>query len=87
MISIQDLFNKIRWDKEFGKGHFEIGYEDHWEEKIIRIAFKKIVFEEGNHFSFQIKLGGEMVTIPFHRVKEVYRDGGLIWQRSHGGVE
>ena len=56
MIPIQDLFNKIRWDKEFGKGYFEIGYEDHWEEKIIRIAFKKIVFEEGNHFSFQIKL-------------------------------
>jgi uncharacterized protein (UPF0248 family) len=83
MIPIQDLFNKIRWDKEFGKGYFEIGYEDHWEEKIIRVAFKKVVFEEGNQFSFQIKLGGEMVTIPFHRVKEVYRDGGLIWQRSH----
>jgi uncharacterized protein (UPF0248 family) len=83
MIPIQDLFNKIRWDKEFGKGYFEIGYEDRWEEKITRIAFKKIVFEEGNQFSFQIKLGGEMAAIPFHRVKEVYRDGGLIWQRSH----
>ncbi len=32
--------------------------------------------------TFQIKLGGEMVTIPFHRVKEVYRDGSLIWHRS-----
>jgi uncharacterized protein (UPF0248 family) len=35
------LLNRIRWDQEFGKGDFEIGYEDHIELKVIRVQFQK----------------------------------------------
>lgn len=84
MISIQKLLDRIRWDKEFGKANFEIGYFDHVEQKIIRVPFQEIHFEEGNHFSFQLRNSrGESCTIPFHRVKEVYKDSELIWSRSH----
>jgi len=87
MIPMQDLLNRIRWDREFGTGSFEISYEDHEEERLLRVPFHEIVFEEGNRFSFQVQnREGAWVTIPFHRVREVYRNGQLIWQREEQGV-
>jgi uncharacterized protein (UPF0248 family) len=83
VIPIQSLLNRIRWDEEFGKGDFEIGYYDHVSRKIIRISLREARFEEGNRFSFELRTaGGEVQTIPFHRVREVYKDGHLIWSRG-----
>ncbi len=83
MIPIQQLLSRIRWDKEFGTAYFEIGYLDHAAKKIIRIPFAKIDFVEGNPFSFQLEDElGEMQAIPFHRVRQVFRDGILIWNRT-----
>jgi len=85
MIPVRDLLNRIRWDKQFGAGSFEIGYLDHVEQRIVRVRFETIHLEEGNHFSFLLEdVTGEMLTIPFHRIREVYRDGALIWQRAAG---
>ncbi len=82
MMPVQQLLNKIRWDKEFSSGSFEIGYLDHVEQRTIRIPFRKIRFEEGNSFSFELEDEmGETLQIPFHRIREIYRDGALIWQR------
>ncbi|MCU0578964.1 MAG: DUF504 domain-containing protein [Desulfobacterota bacterium] len=85
MISIQDLLSRIRWDKNFGKGSFEIGYFDHVERKIIRVPLQELHFEPGNSFSFDLHTaGGEVITIPFHRIREVCRDGLPIWSREKG---
>jgi uncharacterized protein (UPF0248 family) len=82
MMPIEELLNRIRWDKEFGKGDFKIGYEDHIEQKVIRVRFQNIRFKEGNHISFQVENAeGKVQTIPFHGVREVYKDGSLIWHR------
>ena len=84
MIPIHELLNKIRWNSEFGKGTFEIGYFDRVAQKIIRVSFKRILLEKGNHATFQLMdANGELLTIPFHRVREVYKDGELIWSRPH----
>ncbi len=83
MIPIHVLLNRICWDKEFGKGIFEIGYYDRMERKIIRVSFENVLLEKGNHATFQLTdANGELHTIPFHRVREVYKDGDLIWSRS-----
>jgi uncharacterized protein (UPF0248 family) len=83
MMPIQVLLNRIRWDKEFGKGRFEIGYHDHLAQQIILIPFEHIRFAEGNHFSFRIQdQDGEVRNIPFHRVRIVYKDGMPIWHRT-----
>jgi len=83
MLPIHHLLNRIRWDREFGKGSFEIGYFDHIEQKIIRIPFRALHFEEGSHFFFEVENEeGELLQIPFHRVREVHKDGELIWNRS-----
>jgi len=83
MIPIQDLLNRIIWDKEFGRGDFEIGYYDRVEERIIRVSFRMIELVPGDHFSFLLYgPEGETCSIPFHRVRQVYKDGQLIWHRG-----
>ncbi len=82
MDPIDKLLNRIKWDKEFGNGYFEIGYEDHIEQKIFRVSFRSVNFSEDQPSSFQVKdEQGKTRTIPFHRIREVYKDGRLIWKR------
>ena len=40
MIPIQELLNRIRWDPEFAKGNFELGYYDRTENRIILVTAK-----------------------------------------------
>jgi uncharacterized protein (UPF0248 family) len=88
MIPIHQLLNRIRWDKEFGQGSFEIGYLDQVEQRILRIPLHEAHFEKGNRFSFDLEaLDGTIQTIPFHRVREVHKNGHLIWRRPAPGQE
>ncbi len=82
MQTIHALLSRIRWDEEFGKGRFEIAYLDHAEPELVRIPVDSLDFEAGNTFSFSF-LGEqeEDHRIPFHRVREVYKDGERIWSR------
>ena len=83
MQPIQDLLNRIRWDREFGLGHFEIGYYDRLEDRIFRVPFARIEFMEGDHFSFRIAdESAEPASIPLHRVRKVWKDGVVIWERK-----
>ena len=82
MLPIQDLLNRIRWDREFGGSFFEIGYLDHVQRSIVRVPFRNVRFEQESRFAFEFEDGeGETRSIPFHRIREVYRDGILIWKR------
>lgn len=83
MIPLQDLLNRIRWDRDFGKGRFELGYYDRIEERIITVPWQEVILSEGDHFAFQL-IGpeGESLSVPFHRVRRIYKDGQLIWDRE-----
>ncbi len=86
MEPIQRLLSRIKWDKDFGDAGFEIGYEDHIDRKIFRVSFQSVTFSEDLPSSFQVEdAEGRMRTIPFHRIREVYKDGHLIWKRSPTG--
>ncbi len=83
MMPIRKLLDRIRWDAEFGKASFELGILDHVQQRIVRIPFARIRVEDEQHFFFQVEGDtGEILTIPLHRIREVYRDGVLIWQRA-----
>jgi uncharacterized protein (UPF0248 family) len=82
MIPLHDLLNRIRWDPEFGNGTFEIGYVDRFSKQEKRLTLQPELLEAKDHFSFQIALAdGEAITIPFHRIKSVYKDGKVFWKR------
>lgn len=82
MEPVRDLLNRIRWDREFGAGVFELGIYDRIRDAVDRVPLAAVRFEEGNAFAFSLRdEAGELRTIPLHRVREVYKDGALIWKR------
>lgn len=84
MIPIHELLSRIRWDREFSKGEFVIGYYDRIDNRIIEIPLQSIYFEENDHNNFQLcDNQGQSHTIPLHRIKDVYKNGELIWHREH----
>jgi len=83
VISIKELLNRIRWDSEYGRGQFFVGYEDHIAGRVVRVPFSEIATESGDPFSFSlIDDQGLERTIPYHRVREVLRNGVVIWHRA-----
>ncbi len=54
MIPIHDLLNRIRWDLEFGRGHFEIGYYDRHEAVLQQVALQAVSFPEGERHAFEV---------------------------------
>lgn len=82
MIPIHSLLARIRWDPEFGRGSFELGYYDRVRHGIVKVPLAHVHMQPGNHFSFTaIEPDGSVHDVPFHRVREVYRDGVSIWHR------
>ena len=83
MIPIHELLNRIKWDDDFGQGEFVIGYHDRLEQAIVRVPLKALYFDKDDHYDFElIDDMGVTHSIPLHRIREVYRDGKLIWHRD-----
>lgn len=82
MIPIHQLLSRIRWDEEYGKSRFTIGYWDRVDGKIMRVDLREIEWDAENPAFFDlVDDEGVAHSIPFHRVRELWRDGNLIWAR------
>ncbi|HZR19078.1 MAG TPA: DUF504 domain-containing protein [Verrucomicrobiae bacterium] len=83
MTPIHELLNRIRWDSEFAKGNFELGYYDRTEDRIIIVPLKKVTFPTESPSAFELMdPEGQGHRVPFHRVREVYKDAQRIWHRA-----
>ena len=86
MITIEALLQRIRWDPGFGHGRFTVGYHDRVRHEVVTVPLEQIHLDKGNHFSFTaVEVDGTVHQVPFHRVREVHRDGVCIWQRTVPG--
>lgn len=82
MIPIHELLARIRWDPEFGRGEFEIAYLDRLEKRLLRVPLRDVEVLPGHAFLCLTDPEGRVREVPLHRVREVYRDGHLIWCRE-----
>ena len=81
-LPIHELLNRIRWDTEFARSDFELGYFDRVERRIVMVPFREIEFPRGAPQTFRlVDAEGRTHRVPFHRVREVYKDGQRIWHR------
>jgi uncharacterized protein (UPF0248 family) len=79
---IHELLNRIRWDAEFARGDFQLGYYDRAEDRIVLVPLKEVAFPDDTPQTFQIiDVEGKAHRIPFHRVREVYKNSQRIWHR------
>lgn len=84
MIPIHELLNRIRWDPGFAQGKFELCYHDRIDHTLTRVSISRVTLVPGDHFAFLVTdPDGFTREVPFHRVKDVYRDGERIWHRDH----
>ena len=82
MQPIQDLLHRLQWDPAFGGGCIEIGYLDRIAGGIVRVAFANVQVKAGSPPMLDaVGPDGLACRVPLHRVREVWRDGVLIWQR------
>jgi uncharacterized protein (UPF0248 family) len=84
MILLHELLSRIHWDPEFGRGEFKIGYLDHVRHELVYVPLQEVHQEPDSHFCFDVTDEADVVhSVPYHRVKEVWKDGALIWRREH----
>ena len=82
MQPIDTLLARIKWDREFGDAAFAIGYYDRVTAAIVRRPLGDLLFEPNHKGSFLLMdEEGVYQRIPLHRVREVFHNGALIWQR------
>ena len=82
MVPIHELLARIRWDPEFGRARFVIAYLDHTKEALVRVPYERIALPEDHRFGFEaLEDDGTRHSVLYHRVREVWRDGELIWSR------
>jgi uncharacterized protein (UPF0248 family) len=83
MQPIHLLLNRIRWDTAFAEAEFRIGYYDRIEDAVITVSLKSLEFNPANRFSLLLHDDtGGINTMPFHRIRHVYRNGERIWERK-----
>lgn len=82
MEPIQKILARIAWDRLFGAAEFQVGYYDRLAKRIVVVPLAALRLEKNERFLFYL-LDPEGVerAIPFHRIRELYRDGVLVWHR------
>lgn len=82
MQPLHELLHRIKWDAEFGKGAFALGYDDRVLRQETVVPFTAITLDPQRPATFAFRDEDGIVThIPLHRVRTVYKDGAVIWHR------
>lgn len=79
MITIDELINKIKWDKRENPGEYSLFYIDRITKKLVEIKYTDIkMIDEG---LIVLEREGEETNIPLHRIKEVRKKDVAVWKR------
>lgn len=84
MMPIIDLLNKIKHDKRENSDDYTIVYLDRILNKGIEIRFSSIQ-SWSKSFMLVSSLSGQ-VDIPLHRIKQVKKNGTIVWKREEISV-
>lgn len=83
MMPLHELLSRIRWDPAFGRGEFRLGYLDHLRGGLVYVPLNEVRQASDSLACFELAdAQGQTHTIPYHRVKEVWKNGELIWRRT-----
>ncbi|MCD4666529.1 DUF504 domain-containing protein [archaeon] len=79
MIYILDLLNKIKWDDNEIPEDYTLVYYD----KVSNInkEIKLTDIKDIENLFIVLEVKGKEVNIPLHRIKEVKKEGKIIWKR------
>ncbi len=76
------MLDRIKWDAEFGRGEFVLGYYDRVLGRETMVPFASVTVDAQRRGTFTFTdPDGVARRIPLHRVRTVYKDGAVIWRR------
>jgi len=79
MITIDELVNKIKWDKRENPPDYSLFYIDRITKRLVEIKYEDIKrIDEG---VLVLDRNGEETEIPLHRIREVRKKGEVVWKR------
>jgi uncharacterized protein (UPF0248 family) len=85
VVPIQDVLHRIQWDPSWRASRFEIGYLDRVAGTLVRVPSGGLHLDAGRPAALTLHdSGGAVLSIPLHRVRQVWRDGAIIWERRPG---
>jgi uncharacterized protein (UPF0248 family) len=85
MIPVQEVLHRIQWDPACRGSLFEIGYLDRVAGTIVRVPFGDLHLDPGRPAVLTLHdAEGSVIRIPLHRVRRVWRDGVIFWERRTG---
>ncbi len=80
--ALQELLHRVKWDAQFARSMFAVGYYDRVAREERVVPFASISIDPGGR-SFTLVDADEVAAqIPLHRVRTVYQDGRVIWRRQ-----
>jgi uncharacterized protein (UPF0248 family) len=83
VIPIQALLSRLRWDPRFAQGRWEIAYLDRTQPGLVRLPLEEVRTRAHIGFVFDVvDEEGTPRTIPYHRVRQVWHDGKVVWSRT-----
>jgi uncharacterized protein (UPF0248 family) len=84
---IHEVLNRIRWDPSYDGGRrFALTYVDHAKAMPVIVPFSSVTFDAGSSRMIGVAdEEDEVRKIPLHRIRQVLRDGVVIWERPMRG--
>ena len=83
MIPIHALLSRIRHDPAFGRGRWEIACLDRTLPGLVRLPLEAVHTKAHIGFVFDVvDEEGVVRSIPYHRVRQVWHEGKVVWARS-----
>lgn len=77
MKTAKEVLDKIKWDAKEDAAKYVIAYKDF--ESLSEIKFTDIKkIDEGFMI---VNINGKETNIPLHRIREIKKDGEIVWQR------
>jgi len=83
MMPIHELINKIKWDPNEKPATYLLSYYDRILKSLVEFRFDEIASMEDSFI--QLHKEDKLVSIPFHRIKQVKKDGTIVWKRRVDG--
>lgn len=83
MLPIRKLLDRIRWDKEFSRGRFELDCFDWVERRIVTVPFHSVEFlKDAPGILVFVDEEGRVHRVTFHRIRQVWKDSECLWRRA-----
>jgi uncharacterized protein (UPF0248 family) len=79
MITIRNLLNKIKWDKNLNPADYTLYYLDRITKTLKKVRYSDIIRTEGTFMITNIE--GKETNIPMHRIRRFEEKGKIVWER------